>query len=470
MSIEAELKKLNKTKLVFLVDQLYGIYGDIDEIIERHLAAAAEGHDRDSLASAIQQQLTQFREDSAFFDVYSSKGYTTYLQSLLADIDNLLRPQDPQQALQATEQFLWLHSTALESVDDSDGEVGDVFREAVSQWLKIACEVRSRQADAENWTEKLLSFFNANDYGVLDDVIRDSSDLLTTNELTQLAWRFETDLKKALKTNGQKGYNFKAAHASIGMRSVAEALSNMELYEKSCLLFSPHPNTQQLQEVVAFALAIGEFDRAWYWLNKPIWKDDPLRFKKLRNSLLALQGDKKTLKKNLAEDFQQNPNALTLQDYWKVANKTERKALYQQMPKWTESAHALHDAVSMAFIVGHHDLAEKLLLKNKQALTDCYYGLHLNWLEQLDEKKHPLGCIACYRCLLNDVLQQGRSKAYRHAADYFQKLLILDKHISNYKNLDDAQSYIHRLQAAHWRKRSFWELAGYPNKPRQTTV
>ncbi|AJQ95011.1 DUF6880 family protein [Gynuella sunshinyii] len=465
MSIEAELKKLNKTKLVVLVDQLYGIYGDIDEIIERHLAAAADGHDRDSLISAIQYQLTQFREDPAFFDYHSSRGYATRLRSLLADIDNLLRPQDPQQALQATEQFLRLHSTALESVDDSDGEVGDVFREAVSQWLKIACEVRSSLSDAENWTEKLLSFFNDNDYGVLDDIIRDSSDLLTADELTQLAWRFETDLKKALKTNRQKGYNFEAAHASIGMRSVAEALSNMELFEKSCLLFSPQPNTLQLQQVVEFALAIGDFDRAWYWLSKPIWKEDSSRFKELRNSLLELQGDTKTLKKYLAEDFQKKPNAQTLADYWAVANKAEQKALYQQMPKWAESSRSPGDAVSMAFIVGHHDLAEKLLLKNKQDLTDSYYGLHLSWLKKLDENSHPLACIVCYRCLLNDILQRGVSKAYHHAADYFRKLLVLDKQISDYRNLDDAQVYIRRLQETHWRKRSFWELAGHPNKP-----
>lgn len=205
--------------------------------------------------------------------------------------------------------------------------------------------------------------------------------------------------------------------------------------------------------------------RAQYWLDQPVWLDDQTNFKSLRNRLLKLQGNTTALKAHLSEDFYQNPNELTLESYWEVANKTEQKALYKQMPDLVETTRTPDSAIAMALLVQHYELAESLLVKHGHQLTERYYGTFLHWLEQLNEKTHPLACIVCYRCLLTNLLDRGYAKAYHHGAEYFHKLLKLDKSVTDYKGLDNAQSYIRNVQEKHWRKRSFWLEANYPNKP-----
>jgi len=135
------------------------------------------------------------------------------------------------------------------------------------------------------------------------------------------------------------------------------------------------------------------------------------------------------------------------------------------MSELVKNVHDADSAISMALIVQHEDLAEVLLLEHGNTLTEHYYGIFLYWLEQLDEKSHPLACIVCYRCLLTNLLARGYAKAYHHGADYFHKLLKLDKKVGDYKTLQNSQDYIRSLQQQHWRKRSFWQQADYPNKP-----
>lgn len=466
MSIQQALKKLSKSDLVQLIGELHDRYDDIDQIIERYTALKPKAEN--ASYTVIQRQLQQVANDSSFIDYYDSGSYAARLQCLLTDIDALLREHAPEQALQATEEFIWLHESVLERSDDSNGYIGDVFCEAVEQWVNIAAEVRSLNPQSQPWLDKVMAFFDGNDYGVLDDIISNSSPLLSSDELTQLAWRFEAQAKQALdKQRKAKGtsYNHEAAHATIGMQSVAEAKGDMALFEKAYLLTSPKPNTLQLEKIIAFAIETEHFERAEYWLAKPEWQEDPSCFKALRNHLLAAQGNTKQLKKHLAEDFYQNPSEVALESYWEAANKTEQKALHKQMPELVKKAVDAGSAISMALVVQHSDLAENLLVEHGSTLTEHYYGTFLHWLERLDEKSHPLACIVCYRCLLTNLLDRGYAKAYHHGADYFHTLLKLDKKVADYKNLEDAQSYIHNLQGQHWRKRSFWQQANYPNKP-----
>src|SRR5690606_3725071 len=210
------------------------------------------------------------KKEKKFIDYYGSGKFSTRLQSILLDINTLLREQDVKQAFQATEQLLWLSESVLERADDSNGSIGEVFNYAVDQWLDIAAELRSLEPDAENWVEKVLHIFGDNDYGVFDNIIRHSHLLLLPEELTQLAWRFEAEAKKALQNPPRENeYNSQAAHACIALRSVAEAKDDMALFEKSYLLSSPAPNSLQIEQIVQFALAVSDFERAQFWLTQP---------------------------------------------------------------------------------------------------------------------------------------------------------------------------------------------------------
>jgi len=467
MTLEDRAVRLSKPELIRLLSAVYGVETQVDDIIDRYLAAGeGPGDEVAALAETLSAQLRQIADEDEFYGYRGSYDFSERLSSILSAIDNLVRPQDPGAALNLTEAFLALTDDAFQRVDDSDGYVGGIFRDATNQWLAIAVELRQQQPDAENWQEKVLTFFDNNDYGVLDDIVSNSAPLLTERELRGLAAHFEANAKAALESPIEPGrYNFEAAHAGIGIKSVAEALQDMALYEQATLLTSPQPNTLQLASIVEFALAIDQLDRAGYWLEQPQWQGDQSRYRSLRYLWLKRKGDTDQLKRELREDFTQRPHGYTLEPLWLMASELEKPQLQQQVEDLSSDDMDPGEWVSMLLLVGSPERAEEVLLAQPDQFATVYYGSLLNWAKVFAEEHRPLAQVVCYRALLTDLLERGYTRAYRHGADYFHKLLALDKVLDDYRELEDAQAFIHGLQTRHWRKRSFWELADYPNKP-----
>lgn len=467
MTLEDQAARLSKPDLIRLLNAVYGVESHVDDIIDRYLAAGeGPGNESAALTDTLSAQLKQISDEDEFFGYRGCYDFSERLSSILSAIDNLLRPQDPQAALNLTEMFLELADEAFQQVDDSDGYVGSIFRDATNQWLAIAVELRQQKPDAENWPAKLLTFFDKNDYGVLDDIISNSAALLTEQELRQLAADFEAEAKRALASPKDPGrYNSEAAHACIGIKSVAEALQDMALYEQATLLTSPEPNTLQLASIIDFALTVGELDRAGYWLEQPQWQDDQSRYRSQRYLWLKRKGDTDLLKAELREDFTHRPHRYTLEPLWLMASDLEKQQLRQQVENLARDAVGPEDWVTMLLLVGRVNRAEAVLLETPEQFSSMHYGALLNWVKIFAEEHKPLAQVVCYRALLNDLLDRGYTRAYRHGASYFHKLLALDKVIDDYHGLEDAQAFIHGLQTRHWRKRSFWELADYPNKP-----
>ena len=467
MTLEDRAARLSKPDLIRLLSAIYGVETHVDDIIDRYLAAGeGPGSEATALAETLSAQLQQIADEDEFYGYRGSYDFSERLSSILSAIDNLLRPQDPQAALKLTETFLDLADEAFQRVDDSDGYVGGIFRDATRQWLAIAVELRHQQPNAENWPQKVRTFFDNNDYGVLDDIITNSTPLLTEQELRGLAAHFEGNAKAALASPKEPGrYNFEAAHACIGIKSVAEALQDMALYEQATLLTSPQPNTLQLASIVEFALAIGDLGRAGYWLEQPQWQGDESRYRALRHLWLKRKGDTELLKSELWDDFTQRPHRYTLEPLWLMASDSEKLQLQQQVENLSSDDVDSEERVAMLLMVGSLERAEAALLEQPDHFASVHYGTLLNWVKVFAEEHLPLAQVVCYRALLSDLLERGYTRAYRHGAGYFHKLLALDKAIDDYLGLADAQAFIRSLQARHWRKRSFWELADYPNKP-----
>lgn len=324
MEIEHLAKKLSKSELVCLLASIYGINEDIDALIERRLLSDKKATKAGDEENIFLKQIRAISQEDDFISYNECPDFAFRLSELLNDIDILLTDQDAKLALQATERFIGLIDSVMERADDSNGELGDIFREAIAQWLGIAARLREQEPDAEQWVEKVLYFFDGNDYGCFDQVIADSGNLLTEQELRQLAWRFENEAKQALanKSNSRQ-YNSAAAHACIGLESVAEALEDMALYEKATLLRSPQPNAMQMASIVEFALHIGDEARAEYWLAQPGWEQRVYEKKQLINKLLEQQGNVTQIKQNLLDEFQQHPTGHNLQQYLRLADAEE---------------------------------------------------------------------------------------------------------------------------------------------------
>lgn len=468
MSISRQLRAMQKPALIALVGDLYGRDGDIDEIIKSHLEQQGTEDETDaglqpSLLPYLQRQVTQLISSTAFIDYRSAHPFSQQLEQLLADIGDLAE-QHAAQALALLDQLLEQHGTIYERVDDSDGYLGDALGNAVELWLAVATILRSEQPEARDWVGDVCTLYDNNDYGCVDDIISISSNLLSIKELRELAERFEHDARVAIDRHKGNDYNEQAAHACMRLSAVAQALSDINLYEQATLLTTPQPNLQQLQDLINYALSIKALERAEYWLQQPQWQVDQRRHAQLSNRLLEHQGNITQLKHNLLQAFQQEPSEHNLRAYWQHAEPDERQVIGEQVLEQAKSLKSASEAIRLLLFIGSIEMAAEYFIAHHAKLKGSWYGTLLGWLEPFEAAEQTLASILCYRLLLADLLDRGYSKAYHHGARYFHSLLKLDKKQPDYRGLDNAQAYITALQAKHGRKRSFWDAAGYPNK------
>ncbi|MBY4677849.1 DUF6880 family protein [Marinobacterium arenosum] len=466
MDIAQKLQNCSRAELVSLVSRLHGIHADTDVIIEACLASAGEAGALSDEVDRIKQHLDSIIFEHDFVDYRHAASFAHRLDALLCSACDALGEQDPKAALGLVEYFLSLAEQVFGGADDSGGDIGMLFREAVELWLQLAVAVREReQGEKTDWGAKVVSLFNSNEYGCFDDLIAHSGELLTEQELTQLAWRFENDVRVALRDEPESGVcNEKAFHACIALGEVARALGDMGMYERSVLLQAPEPNALQMADIVLFAMSVDDFERARYWLDRPGWQNHRGEHSRLVNRLLERQGDVAGLKENLLHAFFEQLDNYSLEAYWKLAASDEKVALKPRVAVLAQQTDELWQVVGMLLTVEDITLAAQLLIERADQLNRQHYTCLTQWSDAFEAAGQPLATILCYRALLSDILDSGRSQAYRHAARYFHKLLELDRQQPDYRAFDTAQQYIRQLQNAHWRKRSFWREADYPNK------
>ena len=392
MSTTKSLKQLKKAELLELIEHIYGVDEKVDEIVNHYISSSKKPYH--PLNLSIKQQVKRICSESDTIDS-DATPYAIQLNDLLKQICVDLRGYNLQLSLHATEDFLWLSNNIYQRLEDtSNTEIGKVFRKAIEHWLDIASELRSLKPKAENWIEKILGFFDNNDYGVFDDIVRHSHKLLTSDELKRLAWRFNSSAKRALsRLPNRNSYCSEAAQACFGLRSVAEAMQDIDLFEKSYLLSSPTPNVLQMESIVRFALSVNNYERAKYWLDRPQWQTNYNRYKSLRNQLLQTRGNMRELMATLAEDFRLNPCDNTLAPLWDLSNSTQKQSLYKKISQLAKQTEAPKDTIDMLFRIGNYELADEILVLHWQEFSDKRYGKLPYWAEQIDENVHPLACI-----------------------------------------------------------------------------
>lgn len=466
MSISQQLQELPTPVLIALLDDLYGRYEEIDEIIASYLEPQAdrgEGPEQPSLLPWLEKQTERLLESDEFIDYCHAAEFAAHLDRLLMDI-GALSEQDVVPGLVLLDRLLKQSGRLFERVDDSDGEVHEVLCGAVDLWLEMAARLRKVQPQARQWTAEVLAFHETDEYGCFDDIIGHSRDLLTEDELLQLARSFESQIRSTT-TETDKGGHRRAVNAGVGLGAVALALQDIGMYEQSVLLLNPVPNTQQLERLIEYALSISALERAAHWLQQPQWQGDQRGYRRLYNRLLECRGDITQLKQNLLQAFQQTLSSYNLQAYWEHADSDEKRQVSQQVLDRIDSLTDRQDALQLLFLIDAVEVAADYLVRYRTELKGAWYGQLLAWLEQFERTGQTLAVILCYRLLLTDLLDRGYSKAYHHGARYFRTLLALDAKQPDYRDVENAQEFIAGLQAAHWRKRSFWGAADYPNKP-----
>jgi hypothetical protein len=268
MNIDPLKQKLADIDAATLRDFILDLYLHYPELSDR-IEVLVLFNDPAALAKALGERIQSLRRGRKFIDYRASFDFARELDALLIDIESGLLATSPKHAFDLVDKFLATAESVLNRVDDSGGAVGEVYRQAVLLWLTAANAWQDANVD---WLERVYDLYQQNDYGVLDPLLPNAHLLLTQDQLKQLAWRYESELRKALKSPEQEGkLNFAALRSGVALGSIAEALRDPALYERSILMHSPQPNNLQMKDICEKYLQYGQPEAAMRYL-KQAWE------------------------------------------------------------------------------------------------------------------------------------------------------------------------------------------------------
>lgn len=453
MNIETLKEKLADIDADTLRNFIFDLYLRYPELSDK-IEALTLANDPVALSKILGKRIALLRRGRRFIDYRASFDFARELEAALADIESGLLERSPEHAFDLVDRFLATAESVLNRVDDSGGAVGEVYRQAVLLWLTAAKGWRDANVD---WLERIYQLYQQNDYGVLDPLLPNAHLLLTPDQLKQLAWRYENELRKSLKNPEQEGrFNHVVLHSCVALGAIADALRDPALYEWSVLIHSPQPNNLQMKSICEKYLRYERPDAAMRYLNKA-WES---RFEHDRLALLdevCLQtGDRRQLKAVRSRIFQSEQSYASFTRYLEVLDEGEKDKARDSAIKQAEQGGNILLSASLLLSLGLPDRAQTLVLSRHQELPEFFYDNLLGLAKAFEKADCDLAATACYRALLLDILTQARSKAYGHGARYFKKLEALAERIKVYKPLPVHHAFLQQLQSDHGRKRSFW--------------
>ena len=454
MNIDDLKHRLNEVDVKVLQDFLLSLYVRYPEIADA-IESLVLSNDPAAFTKAIKKRILSIKRGSKFIDYREGSSFARDLEAIVADIKSGLLEDSPENAFELAELFLDTAEPVLNRVDDSGGVVGEVYREAVLLWLQAAKRWDGGRVD---WVDRVYRLYSKNDYGVFDPLLPNSHILLDKDQLTQLAWRYESDLRKTMKgSNEEDSLSWKALSARVALGMVAEAMKDPALYERSVLIGSPEPNDLQKKSIIDMYLKFGCADEALRWLRKS-WD---ARFERDRLRLLdqayEQKGDLESQKRVRRQLYQLSRSYESLEHYLEILTEDEKEAARSQAVSEAEKGDVIVSA-NLLLMLGETERAQSLVLARNDELGASYYGGLHDLAKCFDQDHCSLAATACYRALLLGILGEGRTKAYGHAARYYKILGIMANGISSYGPLVDHKDFIRQLEQDHGRKRSFWNL------------
>ncbi len=458
--IKQKIDELDEAVVKDFMFDLYLQYPELSTQIETLVLI----NDPAAFAKAILKRIQSISRGRKFIDYHMNQSFARDLYSIVVDIEAGLLDTSPKHAFDLVTKFLATANKVYNRSDDSSGNIGDIYQSAVLLWLTAAKNWKdTTPAGAKiNWRERVYDLYCDNDYAVYDLLLPNSAILLSHDELTKLAWRYESELRQALKAPEEKEhFNLLALNCSIALRSVAKSLKDSALYERATLIYSPTPNDLEKQNLIKMHLQFNQLDEALRWLNAP-WEKrfehDRLR---LLDKVYGQKGDARALKQTRYQIYLSDKTYSSFTHYFECLNENEKQNAKMQAiqlaEKMREPSYDIAVNIDLLLRLNEVQRAQKLVLANPQQMANVFYDCLLKLAKQFEEQQCWLAATTCYRSLLWDILNQARYKAYTHAARYYKKLALISKHIKQYTPLEEHEEFIKRLNEKHGRKSSFWQ-------------
>lgn len=395
----------------------------------------------------LKKQLGRLKRMRSFIPRRDSTAFAAVLSSLLEEVAGTV--SDPRTGLELVATFYETDEVIFNHCDDSNGRIGDVFRDDA---LDLLVHYASQYED-KRWLADLLLRLNRSDgYGVRAHLVDRAGDYLPEEVMREV-------IDSLWKLAEEEANTYQRWHWYHGIESLARQLKDAPLFERARRACWPELGTAACVDIAAAYHDAGDPATALSWLER-ILESETFQEDERNDLLLAVHGELGNREQQEAvawRIFRRYRWDGTLQKLLAIIGEDQRERVLEE-----EAGIILRfggiSYSDAAFLVssGRLDDAESYLLARADQLEGDFYDALLPLAERLEEDGRFLTASVIYRALLESILNRAVSKYYHHGVRYLKKLEALAGKIGRWQTVMPHPWYMKRLRRLHARKRSFW--------------
>ncbi|MCX7567775.1 hypothetical protein OS189_15635 [Sulfitobacter sp. F26169L] len=463
---EANLAALGAQKLARL---LIEVSTGSAEIKRRLRLELSHNLGAEELARDVRKRLASIRKSRSFVGWRKRKALVRDLSTQAEMITEKIAPDAPAEAFDLLWQFIELAPSVYERVDDSRGDVGDVFRAALARFGDIA---PCAQLSPTDLAVRVWDALRANSYGEFDGIIPLLAPALGDEGLAQLkalviayqdapletgedhaALQFLRDLRSS---GGSFAADRKARLIQSSLQDIATVQGDLDTF------IAQYRSSDLARPRIAAKVARLLLDAA-----RAEEALDILTGADIDNGAGRTEWDAAYIDSLLALDrvedaqnhrwtcFCETLDGQMLRDYLKLLPDFEDIEIEDGAK---DHALAFEDAfTALQFFIDWPDpaMAARLIESRIAELDDDFAHILAPAADTL-RNKYPLAAVLLWRSMINHALWQSRTNRYAQAADHIQDCAAADNDIADYGRFPSHQIYMESLRAAHRHKTSFW--------------
>lgn len=373
------------------------------------------------------------------------------LEPVLTALDRMIELGNAAAAEKVLRLFIDAAEKGIETVDDSNGDLGPLCHEAVTLWGKAWAKITPR--DPVEIAALVSERICDNGYGLKDHMIRDFAQAMGREGLLVLKSQFLAQHEANAARSDLEDWT--RNEPLLHLEDVADALGDVDMYIEVQRMRGTEeawamPIARRLLDAGRAAEAMASLDRADP--EKSHFRGEHDSYTTLRTKILRALGRDDEAHATLWKAFCRSLDSRALDQVLSMTPEEKRAALMEEAFKTAEShAHRLSAAMFLAER-GEMARAAKLIEMYPAAFDGQFYGSLLQ-LAELLRTEFPAAAWELYWALLQDILEEKRSKAYHHAADY----LAIAGELAERANLTTRHhELVAILRNDHKRKNAFW--------------
>jgi hypothetical protein len=457
----ANLEALGAKRLAEILVELGSGDAGIKRRLRLELSAEAGA---EAVAADIGKRLTTLRQARLFVDWPKRRAFVKDLDLQRQLIVDKVARDRPDLALELLWRFMGLAELVLNRVDDSRGDVGEVFRRACEDLGAIAAKALP---DPVQLADRVYAAVTGNDYGEYDRLIEVIMPALEGAGIARLKARLMATL--AERPRKKNSFDSTAGALRRALQDIADHEGDVDTFiAQETSRGSPHVAAA----IASRLLAAGRAEEALDFLKQGAPTESPARdleaewafalekrgsddWERAWVAALLATGRHDEAQQFRWTRFEARLDAAHLRAYLKDLPDfedvvAERKAL----------DHALgfrHFAIALSFLVEWKELryAARLVLERSREIDGNLYFV-LDPAAKALEGKQPLAAVLLHRAMIEDTLEGAKATRYRHAARHLRECRALEPAISDHGSFETHDAFVARLQARHGRKTGFW--------------